>query len=129
MTDNGERRAGPDRRRLPRGGRRQVDVEGYAPLVAVIEQDSKGREATEAILATLRFAVAPFDSLEKALFVMNALRPDVIVATEDHVKPLRDRAPSNRLGGRIPIVPLTEDTRTPDALVAAVRRALRDDAS
>ena len=57
MTERAHKERGPDRRRQPRGGRRPTDVEGYAPLVFVIDPRPSGRDACEAILAKLRFAV------------------------------------------------------------------------
>jgi len=120
-----EQRSGPERRRLVRGGRRETDVPGFAPLILVVEQDERGREVTEAILARLRFAVAPCDSVEKAVTILQGLRPDVIIATSRAANLLRLHAPSDGDGGPIPIVSLTDDDmRTADALVEAVRRAL-----
>ena|SRR5712692_8321236 len=120
MPDTTERRDGPDRRRHPRGGRRTSDRPGFAPLVLVVDRDPAGREMSEAILAKLHFAVAPVDSVEKALTVMTALRPDVIVAREADVARLRDRA---SLDGA-PIV-TTDRGIEPDKLVEEIRRALR----
>src|SRR5205807_10617086 len=82
MTDASERRNGPDRRGRPRGGRRTTDQAGYSPLVLVVDRDAHGRDTCEAILAKLRFAVAPVESAEKALSLMAALRPDIVVVRE-----------------------------------------------
>src|SRR5262245_29888088 len=89
MTDAPERRLGPDRRGRPRGGRRANDQAGYSPLVLVVDRDPHGRETCEAILATLRFAVAPVESAEKALSIMAALKPDLVVARESDAALLR----------------------------------------
>ncbi|HEY7059651.1 MAG TPA: response regulator, partial [Vicinamibacterales bacterium] len=75
-----ERRAGFDRRKLARGGRRPGDVDGFAPLVLVADDDVDNSGRCEAILAGLRFAVAPAHSAEEALRVMQALRPNLVVA-------------------------------------------------
>jgi hypothetical protein len=90
----------------------------------LVEQDPQGRDSTEALLAKLNFAVAPFDSVEKAVAVLRGLSPHVIVANGEAAASLRMHAPSNRDGGLIPIVALTEAATTPDDLVDAVRRAL-----
>src|SRR5579884_3584471 len=74
-----ERRALGDRRRAPRGGRRPGDQAGFAPLVMVIDADDRRRDLTDAILAKLRFAVAPVASIEKAIAIAHAMPPSVIV--------------------------------------------------
>jgi hypothetical protein len=75
----------------------------------------------EAILAKLNFAVAPVDSIEKAAAVLPTLQPDVVVAHGHDVSPLQRAAwPSG-----VAFVTVTDDLRDPDALVAAIRRAIR----
>jgi hypothetical protein len=75
----------------------------------------------EVILAKLRFAVARVDSLDKAITVIGTLRPDVIVARAKDVSRLQRAAwPSG-----VPFVSVTEDIQEPDALVDAIRRAIR----
>lgn len=123
MPDAREERRGPDRRRQPRGGRRKGDVGGFAPLVFVVAEDQQSREIAETILAKLRFAVAPFDSVEKAISVMNALRPQVVVAAPSCVEQLRAHA-----GTTVAIVPATSEVAGTDALVEAIRRELRETA-
>jgi len=116
MTDASERRQGPDRRGRARGGRRATDPAGYSPLVLVIDRDSHGRETCEAILAKLRFAVAPVESAEKALSIMAALKPDIVVVRDSEAALLR--------GISAPLV-VMEPSQDPLALVEAIRRALR----
>ena len=116
MTDASERRQGPDRRNRARGGRRATDPAGYSPLVLVIDRDSHGRETCEAILAKLRFAVAPVESAEKALSIMAALKPDIVVVRDSEAALLR--------GISAPLV-VMEPSQDPLALVEAIRRALR----
>jgi len=118
MTAESERRQGPDRRRSPRGGRRETDQPGYSPLVLVVDVDPRGRETCETILAKLRFAVAPVDSAEKALDVMAGLRPDVIVTRERDAQRLRQN------GGTTPVV-VSDGLDDPESLVEEIRRALR----
>src|SRR5512141_1996047 len=79
-TGINERRLGPDRRRVPRGGRRPGDQVGYAPLVMVADDDVHSGERCEAILARRRFAVAPAHPVEAALRVMKALPPNLVVS-------------------------------------------------
>ncbi len=116
-----EQRRHADRRRQPRGGRRSTDAEGFAPLVFVIGGEPAARDTCEAILAKLRFAVAPFSSVEAALAVINDLRPEVIVASELEQERLRGRLSSFR---PVPIVPLAELAQ-PESIVEAIRNALR----
>lgn len=118
--DQTNRRFGPDRRRQPRGGRRTTDDAGYAPLVMVIDADDRRREIAEAILAKLSFAVAPVESVAKALSVIQALRPSIVICPAKDVDELHQG-----LRDSIPIVSMTEQTATPDALLDAVRVALR----
>jgi hypothetical protein len=92
----------------------------------VIDGDATRRDIAEAILAKLRFAVAPFASVEKALAAMQALRPEIIVVREDAVKELRGRLPSDRDGRPIPLLPVTPELTDPEALVEALRVMLRE---
>ena len=116
-----ELRQGSDRRREPRGGRRSGDASGFAPLVLIADEDADGGDMCEALLATRRFAVARVDSVAKAVSVISTLLPDVIVARGPDVSPLQRAAwPSG-----VPFVTVTEDLGEPEALVDAIRRAIR----
>lgn len=116
-----ELRQRPDRRRESRGGRRPGDAPGFAPLVLVADEDAAGGDVYEALLATLRFAVARVDSVEQAVLVISTLLPDVIVARARDVSPLQRAAwPSG-----VPFVTVTEGLRDPDALIDAIRNAIR----
>ncbi len=115
-----ERRQGPDRRRHPRGGRRPGDRPGYAPLVMVVDPDNQRRDLTEAILAKLQFAVAPVESVQKALSIARALRPSVIVCGSEDETAVRAG-----LQTAVPIVSIAGEGAVTDALVEIVRAALR----
>ena len=116
-----ELRQGPDRRREPRGGRRPSDASGFAPLVLVADEDAASGDMCEALLATLRFAVARVDSVDKAVAVIATLLPDVIVARARDVSPLQRAAwPSG-----VPFVTVTDDISEPAALIDAIRSAIR----
>jgi CheY-like chemotaxis protein len=115
----------PNRRRQPRGGRRSVDHGGYTPMILVIDDDPRRRDISEAILAKLRFAVAPFESADQAISAMRALRPEAIVAREEAAAAIRGRLPNDRGGNVIPLLPITDDLAAPEALVEALRRLLR----
>jgi hypothetical protein len=122
MTASSEQRRQSDRRKVARGGRRPTDKTGFAPLVLVADEDDESGQMCEVILAKLRFAVARVDSLDKAINVLGSLRPDVIVARARDVSPLQRAAwPSG-----VPFVSVTEEIREPDALVLAIRRAIRE---
>ncbi len=121
MTSTPNKRQGPDRRRQTRGGRRPSDTDGFAPLVLVADEDATNRDLCEAILARLRFAVAPVDSIDQAVKVLATLLPDVIVAHARDVSRLQRAAwPSG-----VPFVTVTDEMREPDRLVSAIRNAIR----
>jgi len=113
-----ERRGG-DRRKRSRGGRRPTDSSGSTPLVLVADDNADSRTTCETILAKLHFAVAPVDSVDRALAVMATLRPEVIVARVGDASPLVNHA-------NTPCVIMTEEMRDPDVLAEAIRRALRN---
>ena len=116
-----ELRQRPDRRREPRGGRRPDDRSGFAPLVLVADEDAASGDMCEMLLATLRFAVARVDSVDQAVAVISTLLPDVIVARGRDVSPLqRAASPSG-----VPFVTVTDGLSEPDALLEAIRNALR----
>ena len=95
-----DKRQGSDRRNRPRGGRRIGDQQGFAPLVLLVDEDADNGQRCEAILAKLRFAVAPAHTLAEATRVMDA--------------------PAD-----IPLVILDEALSAPDAMIGEIRRALR----
>lgn len=114
-----DQRRGADRRSRPRGGRRAEDKNGYAPLVMLVDEDAASGERCEAILAKLHFAVAPARSVDEALRVMAALRPEIVVARQADAGRLRAEAPQH-----VPVVGI-EDGTSAEALVEEIRKALR----
>ena len=125
MSDSGDKRRSPDRRRFSRGGRRDTDIRGYTPLVFVVDPRPSGRDACEAILAKLRFAVAPFDSLEKATRAMEGLKPDLVLVTKNWLEEMRRALPAGRHENPLPVLPLPEGELSMSTLIEEVRRALR----
>ncbi len=115
-----DKRQGADRRNRPRGGRRIGDQQGFAPLVLLVDEDADNGQRCEAILAKLRFAVAPAHTLAEATRVMEALRPNLIVGHVSDPDALRRAAPAD-----IPLVILDEALSAPDAMIGEIRRALR----
>ena len=63
----------------PRSGDllRHVFAGGEEGLVLVADEDASSGDMCEALLATLRFAVARVDSVDKAVSVISTLMPDV----------------------------------------------------
>ena len=118
MSINLEKRQGLDRRNHSRGGRRPTDRRGATPLVVVADDEPGSRTTCETILAKLNFAVAPVDSVTRALEVMATLRPEVVVAKVRDAEPLQKQTLA-------PVVIVTEAMRDPDVLVEAIRKALR----
>jgi hypothetical protein len=115
------RSGGPDRRRFPRGGRREGDGGGYAPLVLLVGADADVIGQAEAVLAKLRFAVATSATVDSALRVMSGLRPDIVVADPDDAARIRLEAPEH-----VPVVVLDETMRASrEALVEGIRETIR----
>lgn len=125
MSPDRDRRDVPDRRRTPRGGRRPSDPIGYSPLILVADDDANNGARCVAILAKLRFAVAPAYSVEEAVKVMEALRPNLIVARLADEPALRAQMASNPAIGDIPLITMTAENDDPIILIEEIRRALR----
>lgn len=115
-----DKRQGAERRQQPRGGRRSGDHQGFSPLVLLVDEDIESAQRSEAILVKLRFAVAPAHTLAEATRVMDALRPNLIVGHVSDPEALRRAAPDG-----VPVVLLNEASSAPEAMVGAIRRALR----
>jgi hypothetical protein len=120
MPNLPDKRQGADRRGRARGGRRAGDKPGYAPLVMLVDENAENGARCEAILAKLRFAVAPAHSVDEAVRVMDALRPNLVVARVQDVERLRKATPSG-----VPFVALTEEHNDLELMVQEIRRALR----
>jgi len=86
----------------------------------VLDANNGQRDLAEAILAKLQFAVAPVESVEKALSIAHALRPSVIVCGPAEVDALRRGL---RIG--VPVVGVDAQVAVTEALVEVVRAALR----
>jgi CheY-like chemotaxis protein len=110
-----------DRRRLPRGGRRAKDQQGYAPLVLLVGSEPDVIGQSEAVLAKLRFAVATSGTVEEALRVMRGIRPDIVVADANDAARIRLETPDH-----VPVVVLDDTMRADrEALVEGIRETLR----
>ena len=115
-----DKRHGADRRHRPRGGRRNGDQQGFAPLVLLVDEDADSGQRCEAILAKLRFAVAPARTLAEATRVMDALRPNLIVGHVTDPEALKRAAPDD-----IPVVIVSDALSAPELMIGEIRRALR----
>lgn len=120
MSDERALRAGADRRRQPRGGRRDADVDGFAPLVMVVGNHSTVGDAAGAVLAKLKFAVVPAASADDALRIMQTMRPDIVTATAADAARIRRERPDQ-------LAVVVEDAMRDDAqlLVDRIRQAIR----
>jgi len=94
-------------------------------MVVLIDDDATRLDLSEAILAKLRFAVAPFASVDRALTAMTALMPEVVIARTDCVHELRGRLPLDRDGRAIPVLSLTPELAEPPKLIEALRQLIR----
>jgi PleD family two-component response regulator len=124
-THYDDRRLGSDRRKASRGGRRDSDPAGAAPLVLIADDDAGSAARSEAILCRLRFAVAPAASVEEAVRVMRALRPEVVVARLRDNERLRYEMRKDPLTADIPVVVINDGALEPERFVEEVRAALR----
>ncbi len=88
----------------------------------VVDSETGRRDISEAILAKLRFAVAPVESPERAVRVIETLEPEIIVASEQDAYRIRELSGGN---ARVPILAIGDETRVTEALVEAVRRMLQ----
>jgi CheY-like chemotaxis protein len=120
-----DRRQGPDRRSSPRGGRRPGDIQGYSPLILVADDDANSGAHCVAILARLRFAVAPAHSVDEAIKVMTSLHPTLVVTRLKDEATLREQMAANPAIGDIPIVTLTPENDAPQLMLEEIRRVLR----
>jgi hypothetical protein len=118
--DGPEPRRGPDRRAVPRGGRRASDRPGFAPLVLILDPDADSNARYEAILARLHFAVAPTRTIEEARRVVEGLRPNIIIAGIAEAAELRRAQASD-----LPVIILNDAVKDPERLVDEIRRELR----
>src|SRR5262245_36443062 len=126
MSSDGDgRRRSPDRRATPRGGRRPGDIQGYSPLILVADDDANSGAHCVAILARLRFAVAPAHSVDEAIKVMTSLHPTLIVTRLKDEAALRAQMAANPELHDIPIVTLTPENDAPQLMIEEIRRALR----
>jgi CheY-like chemotaxis protein len=98
---------------------------GYSPLILVADDDASNGARCVAILAKLRFAVAPAYSVEEAVKVMEALRPNLIVARLADEPVLREQMASNPAIGEIPLITMTAKNDDPAVLIEEIRVALR----
>jgi PleD family two-component response regulator len=98
---------------------------GAAPLVLVADDDAGSAARSEAILCRLRFAVAPAASVEEAVRVMRALRPEVVVARLRDNERLKYEMRQDPLTAAIPVVEINDGAAEPEHFVEEVRAALR----
>jgi CheY-like chemotaxis protein len=128
----------PDRRLLPRGGRRTTDLDGRHPPVLVADSDDGARRVFVRGLNRFGFEVLEAATGEEALALVTALSPQVVIA--ELTLPRDDAFQAHVKAHGIPhIVTVTTDEGIvpPDAvvvlekpfglssLVSEVRRALR----
>jgi CheY-like chemotaxis protein len=125
MCPDSERRGKPDRRNTPRGGRRPGDPIGYSPLILVADDDASNGARCVAILAKLRFAVAPAYSVDEAVKIMRTLNPTLIVARLADEPALRQQMAEDPAIGNIPLITLTAQNDDPAVLIEEIRTALR----
>lgn len=70
----------PDRRLVPRGGRRDDDIPGRYPPVLVADRDAASRAPCVGYLNWFGFEVTEAASAEEAAAVIDTVRPHAVVA-------------------------------------------------
>jgi CheY-like chemotaxis protein len=125
MTSSAERRRVSDRRRFARGGRRAGDRDGYAPLILLVDDDADRGGRCEALLLALKFAVAPAATIEEAVRVTRALRPNLIVTCGRLAGPLQTELQGDPPTAKVPVITMSDRPLEPESLLDAIRRALR----
>jgi len=78
-----------------------------------------------AILARLRFAVAPAHSVDEAIKVMGFLHPTLVVSRLKDLTGLRSQMAIDPTIAGTPIVALTPETDDPQIMLQEIRRVLR----
>lgn len=125
MVSEDERRHTRDRRRFARGGRRPYDRDGYSPLILVVDEDLQNAARAEAILAALKFAVAPARSAAEALAVMRALRPNLVVACVGNPGAFIAELQRHDETRLVPVLIVTPEISSPESMIEAIRDRLR----
>ena len=113
-------RAGMDRRRHPRGGRREDDQRGCSPLVMVVGTQPARRLIIDRLLAMNHFAVAPVESIDGALAICRGLLPSVIVCDDADVQ----RVSQGLHPLVVPVVANRMDDESTGDLINRIRHAL-----
>lgn len=91
----------------------------------VADDDVDSRAHCEAVLGALRFAVAPAHSVEEALRVMRALRPNVVVSHLKDNPRFEDEMRRDPYGADCPLILLANGSLDPAGFVEEIRRVLR----
>jgi len=91
----------------------------------VADDDANSGAHCVAILARLRFAVAPAHSVEEAIKVMTSLHPTLVVSRLKDEIGLRTQMAANPSLGDIRLLALTPETDAPQLMIEEIRRALR----
>src|SRR3979409_2701588 len=71
---------GPDRRRIPRGGRRTTDLQGRHPRVLVADSDAGARRPCVRYLSLFGFDVEEAATSDEAVVLLNSCRPPLLIA-------------------------------------------------
>jgi DNA-binding response OmpR family regulator len=80
MAIDQQRSVRPDRRRVPRGGRRTTDRTGLHPTILVADSYEGARRPCARYLDRFHFQVAEASDGEQALSTITAIAPHVIIA-------------------------------------------------
>ena len=115
----------PDRRRVPRGGRRAADRSGKYPPVLVAESYDGVRRSCARYLDRFNFQVAEAADGEQALRQINAEPPQVILAESNlpamPVSLLAQRLSQSWRTRQIPVIVLADDVDPSDPASPDVR--------
>jgi DNA-binding response OmpR family regulator len=110
---------GPDRRRVPRGGRRAADLSGRYPRIAIIERYEGVRRPCARYLAHFNFDVAEAADVPGGLALLHSeLGPPAVILIEDAASIGFGRLQEHARALSIPIVSLTSAVGDPSAASA-----------
>jgi CheY-like chemotaxis protein len=91
----------------------------------VADDDANAGAHCVAILARLRFAVAPAHSVDEAIKVMTSLHPTLVVSRLKDEAGLRQQMANQPDIGAIPVLALTPENDEPQLMIEEIRRVLR----
>lgn len=102
----------PDRRRVPRGGRRGIDLAGKHPRILFADSDDSARRPCVRYLNLLGFQVDEAKTGDEAVFALHAYRPRIAI-TEVTLRGISRLTTTAVEDFHIPLIVTTTDAASP----------------